>query len=206
MERFNNVRVPLNKDTVIARIKTPALILGGFILLIWSLELLDWIILDGALDTWGVRPRSLIGLRGILLMPFLHGSIGHVLANTLPFLILGGLVMLGGVMNFFIVVAITMLVSGFGVWLFGSSGSIHIGASGLIFGFFGFLLTRAYLERSISSIILAIVVFLFYGGIIWGVLPFQNGVSWLGHLFGFFGGMLAAYLLVKRRRNNVEAV
>ena len=77
---------------------------------------------------------------------------------------------------------------------------MHVGASGLIFGFFGFLLARAYFERSLAAIALAVVVFLLYGGIIWGVLPGQNGVSWQGHLFGFIGGVLAAYLMSARRR------
>ena len=176
------------------------IILGGFVALIWIVELMDWVILKGALDAYGVQPRTVDGLRGILFMPFLHRGFGHLLANTIPIIILGWLVMVRRTADIFLVAAVTILVSGLGVWLFGGSNSIHVGASGLIFGFFGFLLARAYFERSLAAIVLAVVVFLLYGGIIWGVLPGQNGVSWQGHLFGFMGGVLAAYLMSARRR------
>jgi membrane associated rhomboid family serine protease len=179
--------------------KTQLMILGGFILLIWLLEIIDWLFLDGSLDRLGIKPRTLSGLRGILFMPFLHKGFGHLLANTVPFLVLGALVMMHGINRFFIVSGLVMVIGGVGVWIFGSSGSVHIGASGIIFGYFGFLLTSAYFERSMRSIIIAFAVLVFYGGILWGLLPFWLGVSWLGHLFGFVGGVLAAYLLNRRR-------
>ncbi len=191
-------------DTVTAagqRLKSQAIILGGFVAVFWILELIDWIVLDGWLDNLGVRPRTLAGLPGILVMPFLHNGFGHVLANTVPFVILGWLVMLRRTADFFIVTAITMLVSGLGVWLFGGSSAPHVGASGLIFGYFGFLLLRAYFERTLRAIVLAVLVFIFYGGLIWGILPFQSGVSWQGHLFGFLGGVLAAYYLTAESRH-----
>ena len=186
--------------TMGSQFKTPALILGGFVVLIWFLELIDWIILDGALDGLGVKPRSLSGLKGILFMPFLHGGFGHLLSNTIPFIVLGALVMLSGLDTFLKVAGVSILVSGVGVWLLGGSNSVHIGASGLVFGLFGFLLTRAYFERSISAIIIAFAVLVFYGGILWGLLPFWLGVSWMGHLFGFTGGVIAAYWMSKRRQ------
>ena len=176
------------------------LIIGGFVLVIWLVEFADWLVFDEALDAYGVQPRTVTGLRGIFFMPFLHRGFGHLLANTIPIIILGWLVMLRRTTDIFIVAIVTILVGGLGVWLFGGSNSVHVGASGLIFGFFGFLLARAYFERSRSAIALAIVVFLLYGGIIWGVLPGQNGISWQGHLFGFAGGILAAYLMSGRRK------
>jgi membrane associated rhomboid family serine protease len=133
-------------------------------------------------------------------MPLLHGGFGHLLANTLPFLVLGWLVMLNGISNFFVISAVIIVVSGVGVWLFGAANSVHIGASGLVFGFFGFLVTRAYFERSLGSIILAFGVIIFYGGLLMGILPLQLGVSWQAHLFGFAGGVLAAYVISKRNR------
>jgi membrane associated rhomboid family serine protease len=196
----------LQRSSISARAKTAAhtlrgqlVILGAFVIIIWLVELADWLIFDGALDAYGIKPRTVSGLRGILFMPFLHRGFGHLLANTIPIIVLGWLVMLRRQADIFVVAAVTMLVGGLGVWLFGASNSVHVGASGLIFGFFGFLLAQAYFERSAAAIALAIVVFLLYGGIIWGVLPGQVGVSWLGHLFGFFGGILAAYLLSRRR-------
>ncbi len=185
--------------TLNSQVKTQAMILGAFIVIIWFLEVIDWLFLDGWLDGLGVKPRSLSGLKGILFMPFVHGGFGHLLMNTVPFLFLGALVMTSGLSVFFTVSGLSMLTSGLGVWLFASAGSVHIGASGIVFGFFGFLLTGAYFERSLRAILIAFVALFFYGGILWGLLPFRFGVSWLGHLFGFAGGVLSAYLINSRR-------
>jgi membrane associated rhomboid family serine protease len=133
-------------------------------------------------------------------MPFLHGSFAHLAANTLPLVTLGWLIMLREISDFFIVSAVTVLVSGFGVWLTGAPYSVHIGASGLIFGYFGFLLLRGYFERSFTSILVSLIVGFFYGSLIWGVLPSQPGVSWQAHFFGFVGGVLAAQILGRQKR------
>jgi membrane associated rhomboid family serine protease len=180
-------------------LKTQGTILGGFVAVMWILEIVD-IVLGGALNSYGVRPHQLIGLRGILFAPFLHGGLGHLIANTIPFLILGWFVMLQETSDFFVVTGITMLVSGLGTWLVGSSNSVHIGASGIIFGYLGFLLLRGYFERNFSSILLSLIVGFLYGGTIWGVLPIQYGVSWQMHLFGFIGGVIAARLLARRKK------
>ena len=188
--------------SIARELKTQAIVLGGFIALIWTLEIVDLLVLGGALNAYGIRPRSIVGLRGILFAPFLHGGLAHVLANTIPFLTFGWLIMLRETSDFFVVTAVTMLTSGLGVWLIASPGTIHIGASGLIFGYFGFLLLRGYFERSFSAILFSLIVGLLYGSLIWGVLPLQVGISWQGHLFGFLGGVLAARLLARRRNFN----
>lgn len=180
-------------------LKTQGTILGGFVALMWILEIVD-IVLGGALNSYGIRPHQLIGLRGILFAPFLHGGFGHLIANTIPFLVLGWFVMLQETRDFFVVTGITMLVSGLGTWLVGSSNSVHIGASGIIFGYLGFLLLRGYFERNFPSILLSLVVGFLYGGAIWGVLPTRPGISWEGHLFGFIGGVIAARLLARRKK------
>lgn len=199
MSEFQQITMGERAGAVARTLRGQLILLGGFVAFIWLVELVDWVILDGALDAYGVKPRTLTGLRGILFMPFLHRGFGHLMANTVPIIVLGWLVMLRRTTDIFAVAAISMLVGGLGIWFFGASNSVHVGASGLVFGFFGFLLARAYFERSLAAIAAALVVFLLYGGIIWGVLPGQVGVSWLGHLFGFFGGILAAYLLSRRR-------
>lgn len=179
---------------LVGEIKAQVTILGIAVGLMWGLEILD-IFLGGALNRFGIRPHSLIGLRGILFAPFLHGNLVHLLLNTIPFVVMGWFVMLRRTSDFFTVTAIVMLISGFGVWLFASPFTNHIGASGVVFGYFGFLLSRGYFERSFSSIAMSLVVGLLYGGMIWGVFPIRYGISWQGHLFGFIGGIVAAWLL-----------
>jgi len=182
-------------------IKTQAIILATFVAIFWLLEILDQFVFRGSLDIFGIIPHQVIGLRGILFAPFLHGDFPHLIANTVPFLILGWLVMLQETSDFFIVTGLTMLVGGLGVWLFATPGSIHIGASILIFGYLGFLLLRGYFQRNIPSILLSILFFLLYGGTIWGVLPSRPGISWQGHLFGFLGGVLAAKVSATEKKH-----
>ncbi|NJL22969.1 MAG: rhomboid family intramembrane serine protease [Leptolyngbyaceae cyanobacterium SM1_3_5] len=177
-----------------------ARILLGFVVLIWLLEILDQLVLRHRLNRLGIRPRSQIGLRGILFAPLLHGTWQHLSANTVPFVVLGGLVMLGGLDEFAIVTTVVWLVSGLGVWLFAPSNSLHIGASGLIFGYFGFLLLRSYFQQDLTSGAIALLVLFFYSPLIWGILPIRRGISWQGHLFGFVGGGLAARYLPQLRQ------
>lgn len=185
---------------IVGEVQAQIAILGGFVGLMWALELLD-LFLGGWLNRFGIRPHSLIGLRGILFAPFLHGNFFHLIANTVPFVILGWLVMLRRTSDFFTVTAIVMLISGFGTWLFAPPYTNHIGASGVVFGYLGFLLFRGYFERSIGSILTSVVVGILYGGMIWGVLPGQIGISWQGHLFGFIGGIVAARMLSQPKRS-----
>ena len=194
-----------DKESVSQELRTQIQILSFFVTTFWVLEILDQFIFQqitcGGLDRFGIIPYNLIGLRGILFAPFLHGGWGHLIANTVPFLILGWLVMVQRTEDFFTVTAWTMVVAGLGTWFFGSPGSVHIGASGLIYGYFGFLLLRGYFERNIPSIALSLLVFFFYGSVIWGVFPGEQGVSWQGHLFGFIGGALAARSIARARRD-----
>ncbi|AFZ36164.1 Rhomboid family protein [Stanieria cyanosphaera PCC 7437] len=171
-----------------------------WVALFWLIEILDFFVFRGKLDRFGIQPHNIIGLRGILFAPFLHGGFSHLIANTIPFLTLGWLTMLQETSDFYIVSIATMLVGGLGVWLFGAPGSIHIGASLLIYGYLGFLLLRGYFQKNLPSIVLSIVVFFLYGGLLWGVLPSRIGISWQGHLFGFVGGAIAAWLIAKEKK------
>jgi len=179
---------------IASELKTQLLILGGLVALMWAIEIIDQ--LPGMnLDMYGIIPRRVIGLRGILFAPFLHGNFPHLIANTVPFLTLGWLVMLRRTSDFWIVSAIAALIGGLGTWLIAPSFSVHIGASGVIFGYLGFLISRGYFERNFASIALSLTVGVLYGGLLWGVLPQQPGISWQGHLFGFIGGVVAARIL-----------
>ena len=184
-------------------VKTHATILFWTVALLWAIELVDLFVLRRALDRLGIRPHEIGGLWGILFAPFLHGGLGHLLANTIPLMFLGWLTMLRRTAEFFIVAASAMLIGGLGTWLFGAPNTIHIGASGVVFGFLGYLLARGYFERSFTSIAIAVVVGLLYGGALWGVLPSGPGISWQVHLFGLLGGGAAARALARpsSRRN-----
>ncbi|MBC6476367.1 MAG: rhomboid family intramembrane serine protease [Hormoscilla sp. GM102CHS1] len=186
---------------IASELKTQATILGGLVAIFWIVEIIDQIFFSKGmgLAVYGILPRNPMGLRGILFGPFLHGNFPHLIANTIPFLTLGWFIMLQETSDFLIVTVITAIVSGLGVWLFGSPG-FHIGASGVIFGYLGFLLLRGYFERSFAAIFFSVVVAFFYGSLIAGVLPEQVGISWEGHLFGLIGGVLAAKLMARRQK------
>jgi membrane associated rhomboid family serine protease len=177
-----------------------AAILAGIVALLWLLEAVDLLIFGGRLDAFGIRPRTMAGLRGIVFAPFLHAGFAHLAANTLPFVVLGWLVMLRSTSDFFVVAAVSAAASGLGVWLFGGPHSVHVGLSGVIFGFLGYLLARGIYERRLGAIVLALVALLLYGGALWGLLSLTPGVSWQGHFFGFLGGWLVAYLAARPGR------
>ncbi|ASC71970.1 hypothetical protein XM38_029240 [Halomicronema hongdechloris C2206] len=188
---------PNDDGTLWSELQAQVLILGGLVIVIWLVHGVDWL-LPRDLRAYGIHPRTWMGLRGILLAPFLHGSWTHLIANTIPLVTLAWLIMLRQIRDFWLVSLVVMLVGGLGIWLVGATGSVHIGASTLIFGYFGFLMMRSYFERSLVAIAMAILVFFLYGSIIWGILPTQTGVSWEGHLFGLIGGIIAARWLSRR--------
>ncbi len=178
--------------------KFSVVLVVGALLAMWVLELADLLFFGGALDAYGIEPRSVEGLDGVLFAPLLHGGLSHLASNTVPFTVLGLLVLLGGLRNFAVTTALSILVGGLGVWLVGASDAVHIGSSGLVFGYFGYLLLRGYFSRSVGAILLAGLLVVLYGGALWGLLPLQTGISWTSHVFGFLGGALSAYLLHRR--------
>lgn len=162
---------------------------------LWVLEIVDSA-MNGRLDGYGIRPRSVDGLEGIVLAPFLHAGFAHLLSNSLVFAVLGVIAYVAvPLVRFAGLILITMLSSGLGVWLFGSAGTLTIGASGVIFGLLGFLLLRGVAERSPGAITVSIMMLLVYGGTLSGVLPGASYISWQAHLFGFIGGAGAAFWL-----------
>lgn len=161
--------------------------------LMWVSELAD-IILSTDLDRFGIRPRRVDGLDGIVAAPFLHDGLGHLIANTVPFVVMGGVIALGNRARFLGVTAIVAVTSGLGVWLTGGAGTLHVGASGLVFGFLTYLVSRGIFARNIGFLLGGVVTLAVYGGVLWGLLP-RPGISWQGHLFGAVGGVLAAWLL-----------
>lgn len=148
--------------------------------------------LGGALTPFGIIPRTTDGLRGVLFAPFLHGNLQHLIANTIPFLALGWMVMWRDARHFVPVTLFSMLGAGLMAWTLGAPGTVHIGASGVVFGYLGFLLLAGVYTRSFWSIVLSLVTAGLWGGLVLGIAPGQAGISWQSHLGGFVGGVLAA--------------
>lgn len=189
--------------SLLTQLRTQGTILGGLVALAWGIQGINWLT-QRSLVQYGITPRTGDGLWGILFSPFLHGNWAHLSANTVPFLILGWLVMLYGVRDFWITSVVAAAVAGLGSWAFSPPFTVTVGASGVIFGYLGFLLLRGFFERSLVSILVSIGVGSLYGGLVMGVLPSQPGISWQGHLFGFVGGILAAWLLARRRSSSSQ--
>lgn len=165
---------------------------------IWGVEIIN-LILNYHLNSFGIHPRSLHGLIGIPLSPFLHASLRHAFLNSIPFAVMGGMIVLQSKRLFVEVSLFVIVCGGAAVWLFGR-GSVHVGASGVVFGYFGFLLANGWFERSIRSVIISVLTALLYGGLMWGMLPRFDCVSWESHLFGFVSGVVVASLKAKNNR------
>lgn len=172
-------------------------LLFGLVALLWLIEIVDSVFFDDALQAQGIRPRSLSGFDGILWAPFLHGTFGHLISNTIPFVVTGGLVMIRGIRPWAAVTLFITVVGGLLVWILARN-HVHIGISIVIFGYLGYLLVVGFLEGDLLWKAVGVGVFVIYGGtILLGILPIQRGVSWEGHLFGLAAGVLAAYLFSK---------
>ncbi len=169
----------------------------GFVALLWLIEIAD-AASGQRIDDNGIYPRELDGLRGILFAPLLHGDWDHLIANTVPALVLGFLTLSHGVGRGLAATAIIWLVGGVGTWLTGGTATDVIGASVLIFGWLTYVIARGLFTRHVGQILIGLVVFVVYGAALWGVLPSRPDVSWQGHLFGAIGGLLAAWLLARR--------
>ncbi|WP_327156190.1 rhomboid family intramembrane serine protease [Streptomyces tubercidicus] len=188
-----------------SRAKPAICLMLGWVALLWLLEGVDFAT-GGALDTFGITPREPAELADVVPAAFLHFGFGHLAANTLPLLLLGLVAALrSGVRRFVAVALLIILASGVGVWLTAAPGSNTAGASGVVFGLFGYLLVRGFIERKLLDIGIGLVVGVLYGSILWGALPTDSGISWQGHLFGLIGGVLAAFAFRVRAPGQLTA-
>jgi membrane associated rhomboid family serine protease len=166
--------------------------------LMWVLEVIDQVT-SANLDQYGIKPHDADGLIGIVTAPFLHAGFGHLIGNTVPFLVLGATIALSGLLRVVASTAIIALVGGLGVWLIAPSGTDHIGASGIVFGYAAYLIARGAFSRNLLHLGVGLVVIAVYGTtLLFGLAP-HDGISWQGHLFGAVGGVVAARLLDSRR-------
>jgi membrane associated rhomboid family serine protease len=190
--------VPTTPESPTARIvesvKKGGLAVGGCTAAMWLSEAVDRVgPVD--LDRHGIRPLTLWGLDGIVWAPFLHNGFGHLIANTIPFVVLGLVIALQKASRFVSVFVLTALGSGLGTWLTGGRNTVHLGASGVVFGLLGYLVARGVFDRKAKSILIGVIALVGYGSMLWGVLPNRPGISWQAHLFGLLAGIGAAKLL-----------
>lgn len=179
------------------------------VVLLWVLEIIDTVLL-GLLDRLGIHAQEPMGWVGILFAPFLHAGFGHLIANSVPLLVLGFLILLGrgGALRLLWSTVVSMVSSGIAAWILTPAHHVVVGASGVVFGWLTYLMARGFFARDIKSIAISILVFLAYGSVLWGVLPTQVGVSWQAHLGGAIGGIFAAWVMHRRatRRTTVAGV
>lgn len=183
-----------------------ALTIVSFLAILWIIDLVNRADNRGLVLSYGIYPRDVHHLSGILTAPFLHVSAGHLASNGLPLFGLGLVVALAGLRRFLGVTAVIIATSGAAVWLFGPPRSVTVGASGIIFGYFGYLVLRGVLDRRPVDLVVAVGVALSHGILLGGVLPGSDtAISWQGHLGGFIGGMVAAWLFRRRRPKKAAA-
>jgi membrane associated rhomboid family serine protease len=173
--------------------------IGWSVGLIWGAGAVNLLLFAGSLNAYGIVPRTVRGLIGIPLAPLLHGGVFHLISNTVGMLLLGGLVVLREERHYWVVTLTAWLLGGLGVWTFGRP-SVHIGISGVIFGYLGYLLLTGWFERRVGSILLSVAALLLWAPMLLGMLPVQVAVSWESHVFGFLSGVLAAWWLARPRR------
>ncbi len=171
-------------------------IVGLMIFLMWALEIVDTL-MNHRLDQYGIEPRETDGLVGIVAAPFLHDGFGHLVSNTLPFVVMGIVIALSGAARVVAVTVMVALIAGFGTWLIGPEHTNHIGASGVVFGFGTYLITRGFFNRSVIDIAVGVVIAAIFGTALLSGLAPQDGISWQGHLFGAIGGVVAARMLMR---------
>lgn len=187
------------------RARTAAKLMVGWVALLWLLEVIDTAA-GNALDDYGIVPRTPSELVDIVPAAFLHFGFAHVAANTVPLLVLGFLAALGGIRRFLAVCAVIVVADGLGVWLISPAHTNTAGASGLIFGLFGFLLVSGFVERRPLGVVAGVLIAAVWGGsILAGLAPTQSGVSWQGHLIGLAAGVTAAFLF-RRRQDRPDAL
>jgi len=171
------------------------IVMGVFLAVLWILQVANWA--DGyRLDTeFGILPEHLSRLPDIFTAPFLHFSWQHIEGNSVPFFVLGVLAAYRSIARFLLLTLIVAVTSGLAVWLFQASNELTVGASGLIFGYFGYVLVRGFFDRNLVDIGVGLVAGVLYWTILEVAIPGTPGVSWIGHVGGLVGGVLAAWLL-----------
>lgn len=181
----------MKRYLIVAKYSTVIMLVCLFILLINSLFTLN-------LNRYGIVPRSIDHISGILFAPFLHGDLGHLASNFIPFIILSTLIGLHSIKRYLFVFPFFVIGTGLLVWIFARGNSVHIGMSGVIYALWGYLVIYGFVRRQLTSILIAMATLVIYGGLIFGVFPGELGVSFESHLMGAIVGAITGYVLAKR--------
>jgi len=186
---------PSLRETARRRFRSGLSFAARYVIVIWAVHLINGLLFGGVLIFFGIHPLDLSSIWHIFTSPLLHADFGHLISNTVPGAVFSFLIGMSGKRVWWEVLAFVVIVGGLGTWLLGGVGTNHIGASGLVYGWLGYLLVRGIFNRSLPQILVGVVLGVFYSGLVWGVLPGTPGVSWQAHLFGALGGILAGMLI-----------
>lgn len=177
------------------RLKTAASLTVGFLAVEWIIHIINFLFFGSELGQYGIHPLDFNGIWGIFTAPLLHANFEHLIGNSLPGAIFCFLIGLSGRKAWWEVTIIVVLIAGVGTWLLGGPGTSHIGASGMVYGWLAYLIVRGIFNRSLGQFLVGVGLGFAYSGLIWGVLPLYEGVSWQGHLFGAIGGIVAGMVI-----------
>lgn len=179
-------------NTIVAQTQNHLQILGIILLVPWVIFFISYFI-NNKILLLGIIPRHVYGLPGILFAPLLHANFNHIFFNSIPLLVLSNFILINGLKYFLIVTLLITVLSGFAIWCFAKPG-LHIGASALITGYWGFLVCNIYQNGTLTTIILGVLSLYYFAGIFLGIFPKEKGVSWEGHLFGLLAGFATSYI------------
>ena len=184
--------------TVLAEARKALFVMVGFLAILWIVQIINWADHYQLTNSYGIQPRDIGRLPDILTAPFLHVSWAHIEGNSGPLFIFGFLAAYRGVTKFYGVTALVILTSGLGAWLTGSTGSVSAGASGVVFGYFGYIMVRGFFDRHAIDMLVGAVMALCFAYQFSVLLP-QQGISWQAHIGGLVGGVLAGWVFRDRR-------
>lgn len=178
-----------------SRFRTGLKFAAGYLIVIWVAHVVNVFLFGSVLTYYGIHPLDISSVWHIFTSPLLHADLGHLISNSVPGAVFCFLIGISGARVWWEVFAFVVVIGGLGVWLFGGVGTNHIGASGLVYGWLGYLLVRGVFNRSFIQILLGLALGIFYSGLVWGLLPVTPGVSWQAHLFGAVGGIVAGMII-----------
>jgi membrane associated rhomboid family serine protease len=197
-------RSPVNAEEVLQEARKALYVMVGFIAFIWAVQVLNWAMSYSPSTHYAIRPHSVSHLGDIFSAPFLHQSWQHIEGNSGPLFVFGFLAAYRGVRKFLVVTLFIAITSGMTVWFFQNPSSGTVGASGLVFGYFGYVVVRGLFDRHLIDVLIGCVMALSFAYLLTSALPGTQGVSWLGHLGGLIGGVLAGWLFRDRTEGSGE--